>query len=146
VVIVPKGHALQLDGKPLTLEALARHPIVTYHQDYTGRARIDAAFAQAGLTPDVVMSALDADVIRTYVELGLGVGIVASMAFPPGRETDLVVLDATALFPVNVTRIAIRKGHYLRGYAYRFIELCSAELTEARVRANVDPGRDTDLV
>jgi LysR family cys regulon transcriptional activator len=145
-VIVPKGHPLQAQPGPVTLEELARHPIVTYHQDYTGRARIDAAFARAGFAPDVVMSALDADVIKTYVELGLGVGIVASMAFAPERESSLAMLDAQALFPSNVTRIAIRRGHYLRGYAYRFIEQCSARLTEAVVRGSVDPSRDVDLV
>ena len=92
------------------------------------------------------MSALDADVIKTYVELGLGIGIVASMAFASDRESGLTVLDTGDLFPTNVTRIAIRRGHYLRGYAYRFIEQCSPALTEAHVRSAVAPSKDADLV
>jgi LysR family cys regulon transcriptional activator len=131
-VVVPAGHPLEA-VKPLTLEAIAAFPVITYHEGFTGRARIDKAFTQAGLIPDVVMSALDADVIKTYVELGLGVGILASMAFNPTRDGDLRQLDSTHLFPENVTRIAVRRGHYLRGFAYRFIELCAPELTEAVV-------------
>lgn len=131
-VIVPAGHALE-SVQPLTLEAIARFPVITYHEGFTGRARIDQTFTRAGLVPDVVMSALDADVIKTYVELGLGVGILASMAFNPARDGELSQLDSTHLFPENVTRIAVRRGHYLRGFAYRFIELCAPELTEAVV-------------
>jgi LysR family cys regulon transcriptional activator len=145
-VIVPRDHPLHACGRPIGLADLAAHPIVTYHQDYTGRARIDAAFAKAGLSPDVVMSALDADVIKTYVELGLGVGIIAAMAFVPDREDGLAMLDADGLFPINTTRIAIRRGHYLRGYVYRFIEQCCATLTESAVRAAVAPSKDADLV
>ncbi|TAH47843.1 MAG: CysB family HTH-type transcriptional regulator [Betaproteobacteria bacterium] len=131
-VIVPAGHPLE-SIEPLTLEAIARFPVITYHEGFTGRARIDQAFTQAGLVPDVAMSALDADVIKTYVELGLGVGILASMAFNPARDGALRCLDSRHLFPENVTRIAVRRGHYLRGFAYRFIELCAPELTEAAV-------------
>ena len=131
-VIVPAGHPLE-GVTPLTLEAIAEHPLITYHQGFTGRTRIDQTFARAGLTPDVVMSALDADVIKTYVELGLGVGILASMAFNPTRDPGLRKLDSEHLFAENVTRIAVRRGHYLRGFAYRFIELCAPELTEAAV-------------
>ncbi|ATE59539.1 CysB family HTH-type transcriptional regulator [Thauera sinica] len=131
-VIVTAGHPLEA-VQPLTLEAIARFPVITYHEGFTGRARIDQAFTQVGLVPDVVMSALDADVIKTYVELGLGVGILASMAFNPARDGDLRHLDSTHLFPENVTRIAVRRGHYLRGFAYRFIELCAPELNEAVV-------------
>ena len=144
-VVVPDGHPLtRIDA--LSLAALAEYPIITYHQDYTGRGRIDAEFARAGLAPDIVMSALDADVIKTYVELGLGIGIIASMAYVPGREEGLTRIDANDLFPVNVTRIAIRKGHYLRGFAYRFIEQCSAALTEAKVRQAVSPAREPEFV
>ncbi|MDO9600521.1 MAG: LysR substrate-binding domain-containing protein, partial [Azoarcus sp.] len=135
-VIVPEGHALQAVS-PLTLEAVAEYPIITYHEGFTGRARIDKTFSAIGLVPDVVMSALDADVIKTYVELGLGVGIVAAMAFAPGRDGNLIQLDSKHLFPENITRIAVRRGHYLRGFAYRFIELCSPELTETRIAAAV---------
>lgn len=131
-VVVPAGHALEA-VQPLTLEAIAAWPVITYHEGFTGRARLDSTFAARGLVPDVVMSALDADVIKTYVELGLGVGILASVAFNPARDVELRQLDSTHLFPENVTRIALRRGHYLRGYAYRFIELCAPELTEASV-------------
>lgn len=136
-VVVPDGHALTA-LKALTLESLAEHPLITYHAGYTGRPRIDATFAQAGLAPDVVMSALDADVIKTYVEVGLGVGIIASMAFDAARDQGLTSLDASHLFPANTTRIAVRRGHYLRGYAYRFIEECSPALTAAVVKGALD--------
>lgn len=131
-VVVPAGHPLEA-VQPLTLEAIAEHPVITYHEGFTGRTRIDKTFAAAGLKPAVVMSALDADVIKTYVELGLGVGILASMAFSPERDPGLRMLDSDALFAGNVTRIAVRRGHYLRGFAYRFIELCAPELSEAVV-------------
>lgn len=137
-VIVPAGHPLE-SATPLTLEAIAEYPLITYHEGFTGRSIIDRAFAAAGLLPDVAMSAMDADVIKTYVELGLGVGIVASMAFQPGREGELRQLDSSHLFPANTTRIAVRRGHYLRGFAYRFIEMCSPTLTEATVRSSVTP-------
>jgi hypothetical protein len=89
---------------------MAEHPVITYHEGFTGRARIDETFAKAGLTPDIVMSALDADVIKAYVELGLGVGIVASMAYDPNRDQGLRMLASSHLFEENVTRIAVRKG------------------------------------
>jgi len=143
-VIVPKKHAL-VGVKPLTLAALAEHPVITYHEGFTGRAKLDATFADAGLAPDVVMSALDADVIKTYVELGLGVGIIASMAFNAARDNDLVLLDGARLFGENTTRIAIRRGHYLRGFAYRFIELCSPELDENTVRSAIKPESYPDI-
>ncbi len=137
VVVVPDAHPLaQLPQ--LTLQALAAHPLITYHAGYTGRPRIDATFAEAGLVPDVVMSALDADVIKTYVEVGLGVGIIASMAFDAARDAGLKRLDAAHLFPPNTTRIAVRRGHYLRGYAYRFLEECSPALTQAVVKGALD--------
>jgi LysR family cys regulon transcriptional activator len=143
-VIVPKGHPLE-QVQPLTLEAVAEHPVVTYHEGFTGRSGIDLAFARAGLSPDIVMSALDADVIKTYVELGLGVGIVASMAFVPERDVALSLLPSAHLFAPNTTRIAVRRGHYLRGYAYRFIELCSGEVNEAVVRAASKPPKDVEV-
>ncbi|SFR94133.1 LysR family transcriptional regulator, cys regulon transcriptional activator [Mitsuaria sp. PDC51] len=136
-VVVPEGHALT--RQPLTLEALAEQPLITYHEGYTGRARIDASFAAAGLAPDVVMSALDADVIKTYVQIGLGVGVIAAMAFEPGRDSGLQLVDASHLFPPNTTRIALKRGHYLRGFAYRFLQECVAELTEDAVREAMDP-------
>jgi LysR family cys regulon transcriptional activator len=140
-VIVPRDHPLAGAGSA-TLEQLADYPLITYHEGFTGRSRIDRAFADAGLTPDIVMSALDADVIKTYVELGLGVGIVASMAWHPKKDEGLALLDGKDIFPANTTRIAVRRGHYLRGFAYRFIEFCAADLTEAVVRAALEPGKD----
>ena len=97
---------------------------MTYHEGYTGRSRIDAAFARAGLVPDIVMAALDADVIKTYVEVGLGVGILASMASDAQRDHGLRCLDASHLFERNAALLALRRGHYLRGFAYRFLEEC----------------------
>ncbi|MBA4344369.1 MAG: transcriptional regulator [Methylibium sp.] len=133
-VVVPQGHALAGSGR-LTLEQLAELPLITYHEGYTGRERIDASFSAAGLAPDLVMSALDADVIKTYVQVGLGVGIIASMAFEPQRDAGLQLISAAHLFPQNTTRIALKRGHYLRGYAYRFLQECAADLSEEAVRA-----------
>lgn len=138
-LIVPDGHPLVAKAEAIALEDLAEYPLITYHEGYTGRARIDAAFARAGITPDIVMSALDADVIKSYVELGLGVGIVAAMAFHPARDAGLTLLDVKGLFEVNTTRIGLRRGHYLRGYALRFIEYCSPALTEAKLREALFP-------
>ncbi|MDN5751945.1 MAG: LysR substrate-binding domain-containing protein, partial [Nitrosospira sp.] len=143
-VIVPHGHALE-SVHPLTLEAIAEFPIITYHEGFTGRTGIDEAFAKAGLVIDIAMSALDADVIKTYVELGLGVGLVASMAFSPARDTRLNLLDSSHLFEKNTTNISVRRGHYLRGYAYRFIELCLPSLTESAIRSGVKPEADVAL-
>ena len=133
-LIVPKGHPLE-SVKELTLKEIAAYPIITYHEGFTGRSQLDKAFADAGLSPDIVMSALDADVIKAYVELGLGVGIVASMAYYEDRDTNLTLPPSEHLFRLNTTLIGVRKGHYLRGFAYKFIELCAAEHTEAVVRA-----------
>jgi len=135
-VIVPAGHPLEKVGA-LTLQALAEYPIVTYHEGLTGRAKIDHSFAKVGITPDIAMSALDADVIKTYVELGMGIGIIASMAFNPAKDADLRLLKCDHLFEANTTYIALRHGHYLRSFAYRFIELCSPTLDEATVRAGL---------
>ena len=127
-IVVPPGHAL-LDQEVVDLEALAAHPIITYEQGYTGRAHIDAAFARIGLQPDIVLTAMDADVIKTYVELGMGVGIVASIAVDAERDRHLRVIDARQLFEVNLTRLALRRGAWLRGYAFRFIETFVPTLT-----------------
>jgi LysR family cys regulon transcriptional activator len=143
-VIVPPGHPLE-SVYPLTLESIAEFPIITYHEGFTGRAGIDETFAKAGLILDIAMSALDADVIKTYVELGLGVGLVASMAFNRERDIRLNLLDSSHLFQKNTTNISIRRGHYLRGYAYRFIELCLPSLTEAAIRSGVQPEAGVEL-
>lgn len=137
-VIVPAGHPLE-KMQPLTLQALSEFPIVTYHEGLTGRAKIDQAFANAGVAPNISMSALDSDVIKTYVELGMGIGILASMAFNPAKDIDLRLLKCEHLFDANTTYIALRRGHYLRSFAYRFIELCSPELDEAAIRAGLAP-------
>jgi LysR family cys regulon transcriptional activator len=136
-IVVPKGHPLE-NVKPLTLEKIAEWPIITYHEGFTGRPAIDATFAKAGLAPDIVMVALDADVIKTYVEVGLGVGILASMAYNEERDTGLRLLDSAGLFPKTTSRIALRRSRFLRGFAYRFIELCSPELTEKTVKARTE--------
>jgi LysR family cys regulon transcriptional activator len=136
-VVVPKGHTLDTKEK-LALEALADWPLITYSEGFTGRSKIDKAFLSAGIAPDIVLSALDADVIKAYVELGLGIGIVASHAFDPARDPGLRLVDADHLFEANVSRIAIRRGTYLRGYAFRFIEYCSPKLTEQVVRAGIE--------
>jgi LysR family cys regulon transcriptional activator len=142
-VVVPAGHPLE-GTKPLTLEAVAEYPIITYHEGFTGRPNIDATFAKAGLAPDIVMAALDADVIKSYVELGLGVGIIASMAFDPERDKGLRLLDSAKLFPQSTSRIAVRRGRFLRRFAYRFIELCSPELTEETIRKGLGPNGDDE--
>jgi DNA-binding transcriptional LysR family regulator len=127
-VVVPPKHALLKTGT-LTLEALAKYPIVTYDAAFTGRTHIDAAFAARALAVDVVMSAIDADVIKTYVELGLGVGIIAAMAFDAKRDLKLRAIDCAHLFHSNTTRVAVKRGSLLRGYAYEFIELFAPALT-----------------
>jgi len=133
-VVVQQGHPLLKLAEP-TLQDVAEYPIVTYQEGFTGRIKIDETFRKLGLTLDVAISALDADVIKTYVELGLGVGIIASMAYNPVKDTGLAVLDIESDLPMNTTSIAIRKGHYLRSFAYKFIELCNGDLTEARLLA-----------
>ena len=135
-VVVPRGHPLEKAGR-LTLEAIAEWPIITYHEGFTGRGNIDRTFSRAGLAPDIVMSAMDTDVLKAYVELGLGVGIIAAMAFNPKRDSGLRLIDGDHLFEANTALIAVRRGSYLRNYAYRFIELCSPALPEAVVRAAV---------
>jgi len=126
-VIVPQGHPLAKLDK-LTLEALAEHPIVTYVFGFTGRSKLDEAFSHRGLSPKVVFTAADADVIKTYVRLGLGVGIVARMAVDAKLDPDLVVLDASELFEASVTKIGFRRGTFLRGFMADFIEAFAPHL------------------
>lgn len=125
-VIVPKSHPLV--GQKLTLELLAEQPLVTYVYGFTGRSKLDEAFHRAGLEPRVVFTAVDADVIKTYVRAGLGVGIVAHMAVDEGADTDLAVLDAGELFEPSVTKIGFRKGTFLRGFMCDFIEAFASHL------------------
>ena len=131
-VITPPKHPL-LKEKKLTLEKLAQFPIITYDFAFSGRGKINAAFEAEGLKPNVVLTAIDADVIKTYVELGLGIGIVAHMAFIPERDRHLRMMEAPGLFQPSTTRIAIRKNEYLRGYAYDFIELFAPQLDRRTV-------------
>jgi LysR family cys regulon transcriptional activator len=121
VIVVPDRHPLL--AEPLTLQALVRHPIVTYVEEFAGRRRIDRAFAQAGLRPDVVLSAIDSDVIKTYVAIGMGVGIMAEMAWDRSRDRTLRTAPAGHLFGMNRVRLAVRKDTFLRGFATAFIEL-----------------------
>ncbi|ROR34377.1 HTH-type transcriptional regulator CysB [Inmirania thermothiophila] len=135
-VVTPCDHPLR-EVEPLTLEALAEYPIVTYVFGFTGRSVLDRAFAAAGLEPNVVFTATDADVIKTYVRLGLGVGIVARMAYDPRVDTDLCALDAGHLFEPSTTRIGFRRGTFLRRYMYDFMEWFAPHLTRERVDAAV---------
>lgn len=127
-IIVPRNHPLT-QSSSLTLEAVAQYPLVTYVFGFTGRSRLDEAFFEKGLTPKVVFTAADADVIKTYVKLGLGVGIIARMAYDPVADSDLVALDASHLFESSVTRIGFRRGTFLRGFMYDFIEMFAPHLT-----------------
>ncbi|WP_439101464.1 HTH-type transcriptional regulator CysB [Congregibacter sp.] len=132
-VLVPRDHALAQVSR-LSLEDVAAHPIVTYVFGFTGRSRLDDAFVTAGLTPRVVFTAADADVIKTYVRLGLGIGIVADMAHDEEIDDDLVALDARHLFSSSVTSIGCRKGTFLRGYMYDFIADFAPHLTRELVQ------------
>ena len=138
-VVAPKGHPL-LANQPLTLAALARYPLVTYDATFTGRSHIDRAFGRQDLQPNVVLTAIDSDVIKTYVELGLGVGIIAEMAFDPLRDTGLVALAANHLFEINTTRMGFRRDLWLRGYDYDFMELLAPQLTRRVVEATLKGG------
>jgi LysR family cys regulon transcriptional activator len=132
--VVPRDHPLT-KVRRLSLQVLAAHPLVTYVREFTGRAQMDADFRAAGLEPDVVLSAADADVVKTYVRLGLGVGIIARMTYEPDQDRDLVALDAGHLFREAVTRIGFRRGSYMRGYMYAFLELFAPHLDTRRVNA-----------
>lgn len=131
-VVCPKGHPLS-ELKSLSLEDLAEHPIVTYVFGFTGRSQLDQAFKQVGLAPKVVFTASDADVIKTYVRMGLGVGIVASMAHDPELDHDLDCIDASHLFDFSTTKIGFRKGIFLRGFMYDFIQDFAPHLTREMV-------------
>jgi len=145
-VVVPPRHPL-LKAKPLTLEALAAHPIVTYDFAFANRSLVQKAFEAKDLAPNVVLTALDADVIKTYVELGLGVGIMAQMAFDAKRDRSLRAIDASHLFESSTTRLGIKRGAWLRRYAYDFIEFFAPHLPRALVEraARGDTGAQYDL-
>jgi LysR family cys regulon transcriptional activator len=146
-VVVPRRHPLAAVAQ-LTLEDIAAYPIVTYVFGFTGRSQLDDAFRKAGLNPKVVFTATDADVIKTYVRLGLGVGIIARMAYDPKADTELVAIDAGHLFAPSTTKIGFRSGTFLRGYMYEFIEGFAPHLTRSVVDAAVAlqaEGRMEDL-
>jgi len=141
IAIVPRGHAL--DGvATLTLEQLAAQPLITYDVAYSGRSRIDAAFERRGLTPQIVLEAVDSDVIKTYVELGLGVGLVAEMAYDAKRDTHLHAVSVGQLFGANITRVGVRQGAYLRDFAVKFLHLLSPQITRAGLETAMQHARD----
>jgi len=135
-VVVPSDHPLLRD--PLEIDTLAKWPLITYHSGFTGRQRIEHGFLRFGRKPNFVMSALDADVIKTYVACGLGVGIIASIAFDPLRALGLKKIEAGHLFGTNTTVIAFRKGQMLKRYAYRFAQLCEQSLSPEALRLQVE--------
>ncbi len=131
-IIVPREHALASAAK-VTINDLGKHPIVTYVHGFTGRSELDKAFNRAGLKPNVVFTATDADVIKTYVKMGLGVGVIATMAYDQVSDADLVAIPAEHLFAASTTKIGFRKGSFLRSYMYDFIEGFAPHLTRSRV-------------
>jgi LysR family transcriptional regulator, cys regulon transcriptional activator len=133
VVVVPKGHALARAGK-MTLKKLSDFPIVTYEFSFSGRSSLPALFETAGLSLDVALTARDADVIKTYVRIGLGIGILACVAIDSTADADLVALDASHLFESHTTWIGFRRGSVLRAYMYDFIELLAPHLPKKFVR------------
>jgi LysR family transcriptional regulator, cys regulon transcriptional activator len=131
-VIAPLGHPL-LTEAPLTLEKLARHPIITYVFGFTGRSKLDQAFAAKGLTPNVVFTVTDSTALKAYTRLGMGVGIMAKMAYDPKIDADLGMIDASHLFASSTSHIAFRRGTLLRGYMYDFIHWFAPHLTRELV-------------
>ncbi len=121
-LVVPEGHRL-IDAVPLTLAKIASYPLITYDFAFTGSTIVSKVFHDAGVMPNVVLTAIDADVIKTYVELGLGVGLIANMAYDEERDKKLVRLDCSHLFPASTTHLGVRKDTFMRGYLYGFIEL-----------------------
>ena len=135
-VVVPKEHPLCAESK-LTLAAVARYPIVTYVFGFTGRSKLDDAFARQGLAPNVVFTATDTDVIKTYVRLGIGVGIIAQMAYDWTQDSDLVALDASHLFESSITHIGFRKGTFLRRYMLDFMAAFAPHLDADTINAAI---------
>lgn len=142
-IIVPEQHPLLGMGE-ISLENLSEYPIITYHEGFTGRNHVDKAFADVGIVPDIVLSAIDADVIKTYVNLGLGVGIVASVAYDPEQDRNLRLIPVPHLFPNNTTRLAVRRGTYLRSYALAFIEKVCPDVGEEAIKAGLKSGGDAN--
>ena len=132
VLVVNSGHPL-LQSQLITVEEIAGFPLITYDSAFTGRNRIDQAFALRGLKPDVLLEAIDADVIKTYVELGMGVGIMAGMAFNPDRDKGLHAIPVGHLFGTNVSRLVLKRGAYLRSYVFSFIEQFAPSLNRRMI-------------
>lgn len=141
VVVVPPDHPL-LKLKTISLEDIARYPLITYDAAFAGRSKIDHAFELRHLKPDVLLEAIDADVIKTYVELGMGVGIIAGMAFDPERDVNLRTIPVGHLFGMNVSRVAVRQGAYLRTYMYTFIEMLSPTMNRKLIDQVMQGGKD----
>lgn len=142
VIVCEASHPLAVKARgkaKVTLADLAAHPIVTYDRAFSGRRNIDEAFAGAGLQPDIVLAAIDADVIKTYVRVGLGIGIIAGMAYDAVQDSDLVSISAGHLFGKQVSRVAVRSGEFLRDYVYTFIGMLTADLNPAEIRAILRP-------
>ena len=143
-VIVPRHHPLaKLGDRKLSLAQLAQHPLVTYVFSFTGSSSIETLFAREGLKPRVALTARDSDVIKTYVRLGMGVGIVASVAFDPVEDADLVMVEASHLFPIHTTWVGFRRGTLLRNFAYEFLQLFGPHLTR-RLVDRATEARDVD--
>jgi len=142
VVVVQPGHPL-LARQPLSLDDLARYPLITYGVAFAGRTKIDQAFALRNLAPDIVLEAIDADVIKTYVDLGLGVGIMAEIAFNEERDRNLRAIPAAHLFGSNLTRIALKQGAYLRSYVYTMVELLSPNLNRKLIERALEGGHES---
>lgn len=132
VLVAPKQHPI-FNVKNMTLEELSKYPLITYDSAFAGRSRIDEAFAMRQITPDIVLEAIDADVIKTYVEVGMGLGIIAGVAFDENRDTNLRSVPLGHLFGSNVSRIALKQGGYLRSFVFTFIELLTPNLTRKLV-------------
>ncbi|WP_261640785.1 HTH-type transcriptional regulator Cbl [Erwinia mallotivora] len=132
-LLVPKGHPLEAE-QPVTLAALSRYPLITYRQGITGRSRVDRTFHAAGLTPDVVLSAQDSDVVKTYVALELGVGILADQACQLNEHDELTRLEARHLFESNTVWLGLKRGQLQRNYVWQFLELCNANLSLEEIK------------
>jgi LysR family cys regulon transcriptional activator len=139
VIAVPEGHPLTRIGK-VSLQDLAAYPLITYDVGFTGRGHIDDAFREAQIATDIVLTAMDSDVIQQYVALGLGVGIVASMATDHNLAPGLRAVEAAHLFAPNVTRLAVRRGAYLRSYIYDFILQFAPELRRQDIETALNAG------
>ncbi len=133
-LIMPHHHPL-LKATPLTLEKIVEYPLITYDFAFTGGTLVTRVFSEAGVTPNVVLTAIDADVIKTYVSLGLGVGMLANMAYDKHRDANLSMLDVSHLFPSSTTYIGVRKDAYLRGYMLGFIELLAPQFNRKTINA-----------